>query len=155
MKIDNKVCLVGMYRAHFHIFFICVGIRLMDWIAQLENKKTSICTETDPTKPTKYDFNRVRVEKNKDTHKNEPYKNDKTNVANSFLWGNVAEPEQPFDYETHLTDAMHSLNRSLMDVSLSERKRSYQLEEQIHEAWGENRQTDFIRLVDEWRRIFK
>ena len=65
------------------------------------------------------------------------------------------QKEQDFDYEQHLTDAMHSLNRSLMDVSVEERRRSYQLEEDIHNAWEENRQTDFIRLVDEWRRIFE
>jgi hypothetical protein len=127
----------------------------MDWIARLENKKTSICTETGPTKPTQYDFNRVRVEKNKDTYKGEPYGTYKILDANEFLWGNVAEPEQPFDYEQHLTDAMHSLNRSLMDVSVEERRRSYQLEEDIHNAWGENRQANFIRFVDEWRRIFE
>ena len=63
--------------------------------------------------------------------------------------------EQDFDYETHLADAMHSISISLMDVSVEERKRSYRLEEEIHEAWGENRQADFVRLVDEWRMIFQ
>ena len=60
-----------------------------------------------------------------------------------------------FDYEQHLADAMHSISIALMDVSPEERQRSFQFEEQIHEAWGEQRQTDFVRWVHEWKSIFE
>ena len=71
-----------------------------------------------------------------------------------LLKENVKE-DQDFDYETHLADAVHSIGISPMDVSPEARQRSYQLEEDIHNAWEQNRQPDFIRLVDEWRRIFE
>jgi hypothetical protein len=75
-----------------------------------------------------------------------------SSTATTAVKKNIALPV--FDYEKHLSDAMHSIDICPMDVSRVERRRSYELEDEIHNAWGENRQQDFIRLVDEWRRIF-
>jgi len=49
----------------------------MDWIAGLKNKKSWVCTRTEPTKPTIFDFNRVRDEKIKHMRKNGTDKTDK------------------------------------------------------------------------------
>ena len=71
------------------------------------------------------------------------------------------QPEQaepPFDFGSYLADTVQALSDagiSPMDLPEKERHAAFALEPQIHDAETENRQEDFIRLVDQWKEYFQ
>ena len=102
----------------------------MDWIRALENEKKSVCVENS-------------TDKTDERFCSEVFSN---------------PPDGPFSYETHLANAIKSLNdagTSPMDIPKEKRHAAFALEPEIHKAVDEGRKTNFLNLVDKYIKIFE